>query len=166
MWDISVRSTRPLIERPTIRITLPDGNMVSERLDPVESLVWTMRFDHPHFPQAGIYRYAVRGVSDAGVPGSWIVSGGSFQYAPATLQPRIQIIPGPIHRIGDGPVEFYPRGMKMQIYSTSGRFIEEIEVESKWDCTNSRGEKVAPGVYIFVAEDGNGFRETGKLVLR
>ncbi|MDA1193321.1 MAG: hypothetical protein O3A46_16725, partial [Candidatus Poribacteria bacterium] len=98
--------------------------------------------------------------------GSWILAGGGFQYAPQTLQPRVEIRPNRIHRIGSGPVQFYPTGMKIQIYTMTGRYVDELEIDGKWDAKNARGETVSPGVYFYVAEDDNGFRETGRLVLR
>lgn len=165
-WEMDVRATRDLIGAPNMAMAMPDGGEVQLPLQKAGAREWTTRYEHPTFPQAGTYRYSVTGRSAEGVEGGWILSGGAFRYAPSAVKPRIIITPSRLHRIGDGPLSFYPPGMDIRIFDVSGRFIETVQVDAKWDCTNSYGEKVSPGVYVYVAEDGKGFRETGRLVLK
>jgi hypothetical protein len=165
LWNLAVQSTRPLAEPPTLRVTLPDGSQVTVAVRPLSDDLFDAEFAHPFYPQPGVYRYSLVGTSKEGVTGDWILVGGGYQYAPTTLKPRVQIVPNRVHRIGDGELEFYPRGMKIRVYTFTGEFVRELTLEGKWDCKNARGETVSNGVYFYVAEDGKGFRETGRLVL-
>lgn len=166
LWSLFVRSTRPLREPPTLRVTLPDGSQVNVSLRALAEDAFEAEWDHPSYPRPGLYRYSLEGTSKEGVSGSGILVGGIYRYAPKTLQPRVQIFPHRVHRMGEGPLEFYPRGIKIRLYTPTGAFLRELDFDNKWDGTNSRGEPVVPGIYFYVAEDGKGFHETGKVVLR
>ena len=57
----------------------------------------------------------------------------------------------------------------MGIYSVSGRLIKRLTVagatEISWDGTNTAGEKVGRGVYIYKIVSSTGDSQTGKIVL-
>ena len=165
-WEIGVRATRELQGPPNMALDMPGGGRVQLALQKAGAKQWTTRYDHPAFPSAGTYRYSVTGETPEGVEGGWILSGGAFRYAPSAVKPHMVITPNRVHRIGDGPLQFYPPGMDIKVYDVNGRYIDTVQVDAKWDCTNTYGEKVTAGVYVYVAEDGKGFRETGRLVLK
>jgi hypothetical protein len=165
-WEIGIRATRQLNGPPNVAMGMPNGGQVQLALQKAGAQEWTTRYDHPTFPKAGTYSYSVTGRTLEGVEGKWILSGGAFRYAPSAVKPHVIITPNRVHRIGDGPLSFYPPGMDISIYDVTGRFVNKVQIDAKWDCTNSYGEKVTPGMYMFVAQDDNGFRETGRLVLK
>jgi len=165
LWNLAVRSTEPLIATPTLRVTLPDGSTVDVELNLVDGTLWQGDLVLSSFALPGEYRYSVRGVSQSGAVGDYVVAGGTFRYAPSTLKPKMQLIPNRVHHAGDGDLHFYPRGMRIRIYTMTGQFVRELDPDSKWNLTNASGEQVGNGVYMYVAEDGKGFRETGRLVV-
>jgi hypothetical protein len=166
VWLIRVGSTVPLADAPSLVLTRPNGRQDDIPVERVEDDLWEAEFQHRTFPVAGLYRFRVRGVSQSGEWGSWVLSGATYRYAPAALRPRMLILPSRVHRAGDGPIEFYPPGMRVRVYTAAGEFVRELEIDSKWDGRNARGEPVSPGVYFYRADDGEGFQETGRLVLK
>lgn len=65
---------------------------------------------------------------------------------------------------------FLPNSGSIRIYSAAGELVEKITFTDlgdkflSWNVTNSSGEKVGSGVYIYIVESGKK-RKTGKLVI-
>jgi len=89
--------------------------------------------------------------------------------APTQINPEIHAYPNP-YRIGNNPVKFRMAGMtggEVGIYTISGRLIKKQTgtTEISWDGTNTDGEKVGRGIYIYKITSSTGETITGKLAL-
>jgi hypothetical protein len=55
----------------------------------------------------------------------------------------------------------------LKIYTLSGKLVSKQGGggEINWDGTNANGQSITPGLYIYVATDGQGNRKTGKIAI-
>jgi len=91
--------------------------------------------------------------------------------APTQINPEIHAYPNPFKISGNNPMKFRIAGMtggEVGIYTISGRLIKKLTgtgVEIIWNGTNTDGEKVGRGIYIYKITSSSGETITGKLAL-
>jgi hypothetical protein len=84
---------------------------------------------------------------------------------------NLQIYPNPAVWQGTGGRMTFtnvPDGSMLKLYTLSGRFVKSV-IDSdgviNWNCDNSAGNPVSPGVYLYVILDGKGGKSTGKVAI-
>ncbi|OGS27734.1 MAG: hypothetical protein A2297_00305 [Elusimicrobia bacterium RIFOXYB2_FULL_48_7] len=101
----------------------------------------------------------------------------SVDYTFTTLPPatpinaEIHAYPNPYRISNNGVVKFRVTGassLEVNIYTISGRLVKKLKeipgaAETTWDVTNTEGEKVGRGIYIYKITCGSGESVTGKL---
>ncbi len=166
-WHIEVLSTHQLQSAPLLTVELPNRHndtipLTRENLTTVQSDRWIGTFRTAGFPLVGTYIYRIRGQTVAGMTGTQIRSGWTFNYVASTPRQAVTVAPNPLYAGQGKHLEFYPKGLTVHIYDANGRLIKILTDASQWDCTNQRGEIVCTGLYFFRATDENGFQTTGK----
>jgi len=73
-------------------------------------------------------------------------------------------------KFGVTPQATLPSNCKIRIYTISGALVTTLEPdegapEAVWNLKNSEGQPVASGVYIYVIDNTEGARKTGKLMI-
>jgi len=169
-WAVEVISSQQLHAPPKLTCTLPNGKKINVDVSRKESSpvngaeMWEGRLMLNSFPPKGTYVFSISGRNLQDIVGRIIISGRTFTYK--KIQRRMFVTPNPFRMSRDKYMKFSPRGMRIHIYNMRWELIKELDENSEWDRTNSRGEKVRSGIYFYVAEDENGFRQTGKIVVR
>jgi len=90
--------------------------------------------------------------------------------------PNIHAYPNPFKMSAANPVKFrIPGGAEgapgdVSIYTVSGRLIKKLSSSGtgasiEWDGTNTDGEKLARGIYLYKITSSSGISVTGKLAL-
>ena len=92
--------------------------------------------------------------------------------APAAPGGGLRIFPNPWrvdqHRGLDVTVDGLNPGSEVRFFTVSGRWVRTISTVNgagKWDLTNDSGQRVASGVYLFVATDPAGGDQHGTLAI-
>jgi hypothetical protein len=168
-WEVQVVSSHPLQAPPRLICVTPNSEVIQVDLQSYDEkgIFWRGTLSLKSFPMRGSYTFSISGVGKGGEIGSAILSGKKLVYYPPKVLDRMQLSRRIFKPMRDGQLEFYPRGMKVKIFSAAGEFIKELDFDSKWDGTNLRGERVGSGIYFYMAEDRNGkFREVGKVAVR
>jgi hypothetical protein len=108
-------------------------------------------------------------------------SGGVLAAAGPSDSPRVsvsealrgvRVFPNP-WRSDIHPHEFItfdrlPTGSTVKIFTLAGHLVKTLDVpanEVHWDRTNSAGDLVASGVYLYVVKDNHGSETTGKIAI-
>ena len=163
-WAVEVISSQKLQAPPKLICTLPTGNKVNVDVSRKDGRFWEGLLILNSFPQRGTYVFTISGRNSQNIIGKTILSGRTFTYN--RIQRKMHVTPNPFRMSRDKYMKFSPRGMKVRIYNMRWELIKELNENSEWNRTNSSGEKVRSGIYFYVAEDENGFRQTGKIVVR
>ena len=164
-WQVEVQSTRPLQAAPHLIVESPDNNDYTVVLTQETETKWLGTLRTNGFPPTGIYLYKIRGQSAAGVTGTRIWQGRTFNYIANSAHRNVMVAPNPLYAGQGKHLTFYPKGLTIEIYDSLGNLIKVLNGASEWDCTNARGEMVCTGLYFFRATDGNGFQSTGKFCI-
>ena len=164
-WQVEVQSTRPLQAAPHLIVESPDNNDYTVVLAQETETKWLGTLRTNGFPPTGIYLYKIRGQSAAGVTGTRIWQGRTFNYIANSAHRNVMVAPNPLYAGQGKHLTFYPKGLTIEIYDSLGNLIKVLNGASEWDCTNARGEMVCTGLYFFRATDGNGFQSTGKFCI-
>ena len=161
-WNVEVQSTHLLQASPHLTVAGPNSNEYTVFLTQETETKWfgTLRTDG--FPPTGIYLYKIRGQTAAGVTGTRIWQGRTFNYVANSENRNVIVAPNPLYAGQGKHLTFYPKGLTVEIYDALGNLVKVLNSASEWDCTNARGEMVCTGLYFFRATDGNGFQSTGK----
>ena len=96
--------------------------------------------------------------------------------AAVTLVPSdlsgVRVLPNPWRgdRHAGGPVLFNPLTTRttVKIYTVSGRWVKTVSGNGSqlaWDLTNSSGERVASGIYLYVMTTYDGAKKKGQIVV-
>lgn len=165
VWHVAVRSTHELQNTPTLDVENPNGQRHLIFLTRETPMKWVGTLTTDGFPPNGTYLYQIRGETAAGVSGSRIWQGRTFNYVAKNTERNVTVAPNPLYAGQSGHLQFYPRGLTVEIYDAQGTLIKVLDSASQWDCTNQRGEMVCTGLYFFRAIDGNGFVKTGKFCI-
>ena len=162
-WNIEVQSTYPLQSAPLLTVDSPNRDNYTIILTQETATKWRGTLHTNGFPPTGIYLYKIHGQTPTGITGNKIWKGQTFSYLPNNTNRNVLVAPNPL-RAGQGNqhLNFYPKGLTVEIYDILGNRIKVIDNASEWDCTNQRGENVCTGLYFFRATDGNGYQSTGK----
>ena len=161
-WNVEVQSTQPLRTSPHLTVEGPNRNEYTVFLTQETETKWFGTLRTNGFPPTGIYLYKVQGQTAAGVTGTRIWQGQTFNYVANSQNRNVIVAPNPLY-VGQGKhLTFYPKGLTVEIYDALGNLIKVLDGASEWDCTNARGEMVCTGLYFYRATDGNGFQSTGK----
>ena len=161
-WNVEVQSTSPLQAAPHLTVEGPNRDEYTVFLTQSTETRWVGTLRTNGFPPTGIYLYKIRGQTAAGVTGTRIWQGRTFNYVANNQNRNVIVAPNPLYTGRGKHLTFYPKGLTVEIYDTLGNLIKVLEDASEWDCTNARGEMVCTGLYFFRATDGNGFQNTGK----
>ena len=161
-WNVEVQSTSPLQAAPHLTVEGPNRNEYTVFLTQATETRWFGTLRTNGFPATGIYLYKIRGQTAAGVTGTRIWQGRTFNYVANSQNRNVIVAPNPLYTGQGKHLTFYPKGLTVEIYDALGNLIKVLEDASEWDCTNARGEMVCTGLYFFRATDGNGFQSTGK----
>ena len=165
VWQVAVRSTHELQNAPILDVENPNGQRQAIFLTPEIPMKWVGTLTTDGFPPTGTYLYQIRGETSAGVSGSRIWQGRTFNYVANDATRSVTVAPNPLYAGQSGHLQFYPRGLTVEIYDAQGTLIKVLDSASEWDCTNQRGEMVCTGLYFFRATDENGFVKTGKFCI-
>ena len=165
VWHVAVRSTHELQNTPTLDVENPNGQRHLIFLTRETPMKWVGTLTTDGFPPNGTYLYQIRGETAAGVSGFQIWQGRTFNYVAKNTERNVTVAPNPLYAGQSGHLQFYPRGLTVEIYDAQGTLIKVLDSASQWDCTNQRGEMVCAGLYFFRATDGNGFVKTGKFCI-
>ena len=161
-WNVEVQSTQPLQASPHLTVEGPNRNEYTVFLTQKTKTKWFGTLRTNGFPPTGIYLYKIQGQTAAGITGTRIWQGQTFNYVANSQNRNVIVAPNPLY-VGQGKhLTFYPKGLTVEIYDALGNLIKVLDGASEWDCTNARGEMVCTGLYFFRATDGNGFQSTGK----
>ena len=161
-WQVEVQSTLPLQSAPHLTVESPDKESYTVFLTQETETKWIGTLRTNGFPPTGLYLYKIRGQTPAGVTGTRIWQGQTFNYVANSQNRNVTVTPNPLYAGQGRHLTFYPKGLTVEIYDTLGNLIKVLDNASEWDCTNARGEMVCTGLYFFRATDGNGFQSTGK----
>jgi len=99
-----------------------------------------------------------------------LVGGDWSETAAFVVEPDIHFAPNPYVLSDGGMVTIYnvPSGAEVQVYTISGRLVAMLTNENRneliWDPTNGKGERLAPGVYLFTVRSA-GVNAQGKFVI-
>jgi len=92
----------------------------------------------------------------------------------ATMQPApitVRVFPDPFRASrGDKSVNFdmMPANTTVKLFTVSGRWVKTLQAPAgaaSWDLTNDAGDKVASGLYLYLATDNQGHKTHGKFAL-
>ena len=161
-WNVEVQSTQPLQASPQLTVEGPNRNEYTVFLTQETETKWSGQLQTNGFPPTGIYLYKIRGQTIAGITGTRIWQGRTFNYVANSQNRNVIVAPNPLYTGQGKHLSFYPKGLTVEIYDALGNLIKVLDSASEWDCTNARGEMVCTGLYFFRATDGNGFQSTGK----
>ncbi len=161
-WHVEVESTYPLQAAPALTVETPDNEHYTVFLTQQTGTTWRGTFRTHLFPPPGVYLYKIQGQTAAGMIGSRIWQGQTFNYVARSENRTVTVAPNPLYAGQGTHLTFYPAGLTVEIYDSLGNLIKVLEPATEWDCTNERGEMVCTGLYFFRATDGNGFHSTGK----
>ena len=162
-WQVEVQSTQPLQGAPHLTVESPNKDSYTIFLTQETETKWIGTLHTNGFPPTGLYLYKIRGQTPAGVTGTRIWQGRTFNYVANSQNRNVTVTPNPLYAGQGKHLSFYPKGLTVEIYDTLGNLIKVLQNASEWDCTNARGEMVCTGLYFFRATDGNGnFQSTGK----
>ena len=164
-WNVAVQSTHPLQASPHLIVESPNRNEYTVFLKQETETKWVGTLRTNGFPPTGIYLYKIRGQSAAGVTGTRIWQGQTFNYVANSENRNVIVAPNPLYAGQGKHLTFYPKGLTVEIYDALGNLIKVLDGASEWDCTNARGEMVCTGLYFYRATDGNGFQSTGKFCI-
>lgn len=164
-WQVEVRSTHELQSAPLLNAESPNRKIHQIILTRETPTKWVGTLTTDGFPSTGTYLYQIRGETLDGVAGSRIWHGRTFNYVAKNTMPNVTVAPNPLYAGQSGHLQFYPRGLRVEIYDAQGTLIKVLDSASEWDCTNQRGEMVCAGLYFFRATDGNGSLKTGKFCI-
>ena len=164
-WNVAVQSTHPLQASPHLIVESPNRNEYTVFLKQETETKWVGTLRTNGFPPTGSYFYKIRGQSAAGVTGTRIWQGQTFNYVANSENRNVIVAPNPLYAGQGKHLTFYPKGLTVEIYDALGNLIKVLEGASEWDCTNARGEMVCTGLYFYRATDGNGFQSTGKFCI-
>ncbi len=161
-WQVEVQSTQPLQSAPHLTVESPNKESYTISLTRETETRWIGILRTNGFPPSGVYLYKIRGQTSAGVTGTRIWQGQTFNYIANSAHRNVTVAPNPLYAGQGKHLAFYPNGLTVEIYDALGNLIKVLDNASQWDCTNARGEMVCTGLYFFRATDGNGFQSTGK----
>jgi len=161
-WQVEVQSTLPLQSAPHLTVESPNKDSYTVFLTQETETKWIGTLRTNGFPPTGIYLYKIRGQTPAGVTGTRIWQGQTFNYVANSANRNVTVAPNPLYAGQGRHLTFYPTGLTVEIYDALGNLIKVLDNASEWDCTNARGEMVCTGLYFFRATDENGFQSTGK----
>ena len=164
-WQVEVRSTHELQSAPLLNAESPNRKIHQIILTRETPTKWVGTLTTDGFPPTGTYLYQIRGETPDGVAGSRIWHGRTFNYVAKNTKRNVTVAPNPLYAGQSGHLQFYPRGLRVEIYDAQGTLIKVLDSASEWDCTNQRGEIVCAGLYFFRATDRNGFLKTGKFCI-
>jgi len=84
----------------------------------------------------------------------------------------VRVYPNPWRsdKDGDIPVTFdrLPLNITIKVFDVSGRWVKELTTpgaSATWDLTNESGQRVASGIYLYLIQDSQGQKRTGKMVI-
>jgi len=104
--------------------------------------------------------------------GTWRLSKDSIFQPPSSLI-NVRVYPNPYNpKVGTVKLDSIPINCVISIFNVSGDLINTInEVDFgnlgyvEWDGRNKTGQMVSRGIYIFVVQDTNGNKKTGKIAV-
>ena len=161
-WHVEVQSTLPLQSAPHLTVESPNKESYTVFLTQETETKWIGTLRTNGFPLTGVYLYKILGQTPAGVTGTRIWQGQTFNYVANSANRNVTVAPNPLYAGQGKHLSFYPKGLTVEIYDAFGSLIKVLDNAAEWDCTNARGEMVCTGLYFFRATDGNGFQSTGK----
>ncbi len=83
----------------------------------------------------------------------------------------VRVYPNPVRVArGDNHLMFdqMPAGSTVKIYTVSGRWVKTLPAPSgsvSWDLLNDSGDRVASGIYLYLAADAQGNKSRGKFTV-
>jgi hypothetical protein len=135
--DIRCVSFDPLTGEPSpVRTLTPHGDAVLDVVQGPDGRIWYSTFD-------AIYR--LMSVTLSAPP-------------PGSIAPRLSAWPNPSARDVSFRITTPRDVVSLEVYDTSGRRIRDLTVSdglARWNGTDARGARVAPGVYLARLREGN-----------
>ena len=120
--QVEVQSTRPLQAAPHLIVESPDNNDYTVVLAQETETKWLGTLRTNGFPPTGIYLYKIRGQSAAGVTGTRIWQGRTFNYIANSAHRNVMVAPNPLYAGQGKHLTFYPKGLTIEIYDSFGKF--------------------------------------------
>ena len=123
-WNVEVQSTFPLQAAPYLTVEGPNRDEYTVFLTQSTETKWFGTLRTNGFPPTGIYLYKIRGQTAAGVTGTRIWQGRTFNYVANSQNRNVIVAPNPLYAGQGKHLTFYPKGLTVEIYDALGNSLK------------------------------------------